>query len=327
MKPNNKFITGLRLLAKESDPSLAQQQAVWKIISSKIASSGRFSFISLPSLKLWTVAAGLTVVVGLPLAHSYLYSANVVTVSVPTLEEKVVNDKLHENDYRPNIIGEVTDVPPAERLAEQSAKLCFESEDVAQAFINIKQVVTSLDGYILASRLYGGEFDSAAIEVRIPAAKFAEAMRELEALPSVKVTEETILAVDKQNDLNQLEVKLGNLDKQISEIQNMLASEQSATERTRLTGQLQNLQKQKTTAESEIDLIKAVYSYATMEIEITEASRTVSFSTNFVDLRYSLEYILVFWAQLIAFLAPALGLGWFGLKMVRKMRRKPANKA
>ncbi|MFP4641187.1 MAG: DUF4349 domain-containing protein [Dehalococcoidia bacterium] len=99
-----------------------------------------------------------------------------------------------------------------ERMIVRTGNLELTVKDVSDAVGEVKRIADRLGGYVVSSRVHGGEeHNTADVSIRVPAQKYDEAMESVRNI-AIEVTLETNQAKDVTEEYTDLESKLRNLE-------------------------------------------------------------------------------------------------------------------
>lgn len=322
-----KLIKRLRKSTNEAHLSGSKQQAILQQVlqdkSIRPAAASNLTKLTIMRanlMKIMSVLLVIIVIIGASVLIQNMNSDGLPSVSINVAD----NDTTDKYTYTPGSSGtdgEDTSTPQSQRASERSASFALESDDPQSTYNSVKKIAEELDGYIISSNYSAGEKVDGHVKMRIPAAKFDQALSQLRGIQDVKLVNESIRTIDKQNELSQWEKTIADLDKKIKDLETKIGAEKNLKNKAILESELKQSRTRKTTVEGYIKNINLRTDYATVDVDVASRDKRITFSTNLRDLRYSLEYITVFWLQIGAFIGIPLAVIWI---VYRTWKRKSA---
>ncbi len=185
-------------------------------------------------------------------------------------------------------VGELPGLPPLGQAVVKTADISVEVRKgtFAQAFDEASLVAGTYGGYVESSSVSGAEARSGSLLVRVPAARFDEAMSDLRALGTV--TGESISGQVVTQDFIDLEARLLTWETQESVLLGLMEQANSIDSMLRIQRELQDVQFRIEQIKGQLRVLEDRTSLSTIRLSMVETGAPIAIQNDRSDARPSL---------------------------------------
>ncbi|MGZ8612173.1 MAG: DUF4349 domain-containing protein [Actinomycetota bacterium] len=229
-------------------------------------------------------------------------------------------------------VSELPGLPPLGQAVVKTADISVEVRKgtFAQAFDEASLVAGTYGGYVEASSISGAQASSGSLLVRVPAARFDEAMSDLRGLGTV--TGESISGQVVTQDFIDLEARLRTWETQEAVLLGLMEQADSIDSTLRIQRELQDVQFRIEQIKGELRVLEDRTSLSTIRLSMVETGAPITTQNDTNDTRPSLAeawgkavdgLLGVAYAMIVGlgYLVPITALGllaWFGYRRLAR---------